>query len=374
MASDGCISDHTILITDRGGARRVAQLQDVGYVQYSRVRDSISEGRVDIAANYCTQQSEVLQTLIPPEGRGSAVGRYEMVIFRGTQRMWEGPITRATATSAGVSIFAKDVLHYASRTLMEAAYDNQHPNVTTVVDRAQTILTAELGRAWEIQTPPIDVVPHIVVHNFASEANTAAYTYPMQKLVFEEIDGLARRSGMDYTVVGRAIHLWDTSNPIGITPQATAEDFFGDQIVSVYGMELGVRAVVTDGLGNFGEAGGTDPYYGPVEILDTAYDETEGADPPTAPEMASQAQRNLAGRNPTPLQVRVPDNSSIRLGGAFSLENLVPGVYVPLVVNFGWVEIKQVQKIKQVTFKEGPEGETIELTLFPASQPDEESA
>lgn len=367
-----CISDHHVLVFDRGGTRRIAELENIGRVIYSRERDAISEAQIDISANYCSAQAPILQQLIPPAGRGSAVGRYEAVLYRGDERVWEGPLTRAAAGSAGVSIFAKDVMHYAYRTVMESGYDNSAPNTTTVVDRAETILTAELGREWEMQDPPVNVVPHIVAHHFAGEATTAAVTMPMQKTVFEEIAFLARMKGMDFTVLGRAIHLWDTSNPLGRTRTATQDDFLGDLLVTVYGMELGTRAVVTDGQGSWGEAGGTDPYYGPVELLDTAYDESEGADPPTQPEMTSQASRNLAGRLPTPIQVRVPDNSRLNPNGVFSMSDLVPGVYVPLRAQFGWVELSQMQKLKQVKVTETPEGEEIAVTLFPASSPDEE--
>ena len=114
---------------------------------------------------------------------------------------------------------------------------------------------------------------------------------------------------------------------------------------------------------------------GLVEILDTAFDETDGEDwnaeagpqePPSIAEMASQASRVLSGRNPVPVVVRVPDNSSLNPNGVLSVSDLVPGVFVPLVANLPGRALSQMQKLDRVRFEETGEGETIQVTLSPA--------
>jgi hypothetical protein len=290
--------------------------------------------------------------------------------------VWEGPITLVTFNREEVEINAKDIMHYATRLIMASEYDNSYPNIDYVVNRAKTILETEFARKDSVETglglPSVNVIPYVADHQHATDAKTSAKTLPYQYTVFEHIDSMAADKGMDYTVVGRALHLWDTSQPaMGYTRTATEVDFLGELYVSVYGAELGTVAAVTDGQGTYGTSGTADAYYGLVERLATAYDENAETAPTTA-ELESQASRNLYGRLPTPLQVRVPDNSSISLDGVFRLEQLVPGVYIPLLCKIGIVKVSQMQKLNTMSVAEDGSGEIISVTLFPASAPDEE--
>lgn len=362
MALD-CVTQHRVYLYDRGGVNRIDEITRIASVSWSRLRDDISAMSMTISAASCDAQSGLLSSIEP--------GRHEVVVYRNDVRVWEGPITRIQYARGGIVIEAKDVMYYAFRTIMHAAYNNAYPNVTYATTRAKNILVGELARK-EALTPPINVVPFIVEHHTTSDAKTSRSTLPYQYTVFEQVDDMAAKGGMDYTVLGRAIHLWDTSKPLGYGPQMTEADILGEMYVSVYGAELGTRAVSTDGQGHYGIAGGIDPYYGEWERLDTAYDEaTSSGPPPTQAELASQAQRNLSGRNPTPVQVRIPDNSTLNPAGVLSVDNLVPGTYIPLLATLSARTISQMQKIQSVGFSETPTGERISITLFPASDPDE---
>ena len=303
--------------------------------------------------------------------------RHELVLYRGRERVWEGPITRLTYTSSALEINAKDVMHYPRGTAMEDAYDNAHPNTAYAIDRAKLILETEMARkeaAEQLSYPDLpsyNILDHVVYHQTPSDARTARVTPAMYRTVWEEIDDMAAKGGIDYTVLGRAIHIWDTSKPLGTTRVLTQADFYSELAASFYGMDLATRAIVTDGEGNWGEAGGIDPYYGLVENLETAYDETEGADPPTSAEMASQAARNLVGRNPVPLVLRVPDNSGINPNGTLSMSDLVPGTFMPIRMRILIRDFNQMQKLDKVSVVEDAKKETISVTLSPATQPDE---
>lgn len=363
MAIDPEGGQHRVFINERGGTRRVAEISSIDKVTWSRVRDDISDASISLGSDSTRAQSEFLQSLV------GATGRYEMCIYRGASRVWEGPLTLATFHRNGLELQARDVMHYASRTIMRARYNNSTPHSTFVTTRAFNILSAELARKEAI-TPAINVVPYLVEHHLSTDARTASDTLPYQYTVFEHIDSLAANNGIDYTVLGRAIHLWDTSNAaMGYTPTMTEGDFLGEMYVSVYGMELGTIAAVTDGQGNFASVGSSAGYYGEVERLDSAYDENATTSP-TQSELHSQAQRNLAGRNPTPLQVRIPDGSGLDLRGKFTIDMLVPGVYVPLRATLNLVEISQMQKLKTVVVTEDSDGETVQITLFPATDDD----
>jgi hypothetical protein len=355
----GCTT-HSVMIYDRGGFTRMFQLEDVIKVQWQRVRDDISLADVTISSPgpECLRQLERIEP-----------GRHEMVIFRGTDRVWEGPITLLSeqqGLTPTVSIQARDVMHYAYRLIMRRRYSNAYPNITTTVERAENILRTELSRR-ENENPPINVVPYLTVVRSADMARTSRVTQPYQATAYEDIDSLAAYSGLDYTVVGRRIILFDRHNALGRTPTVTQNDFLGDVRITVYGMELATFAAVTGGDGMYGVASNPDPYYGQWEILDSAYDEEADSAAPTQAELDSQAQRNLSGRVPTPLQVRVPENAQINPNGVLNIDNLIPGVQVPLRAKLAIRRIQQYQKLSKVQVNDDANGERIQVTLVPST-------
>jgi hypothetical protein len=360
---------HTVFLFDRGGLRLLGTLGKTSRVKWERLRDDISQAEVKVAA----RDSDCDFTL----GLASA-GRSEMVIYRGDERVWEGPVTHIAYQGNGVTITARDVGHYIYRTIMKSEYDSSYPNIETCTNRARRILVAEMAR-MEAQDPPVNVLPYLVVHENAENSGTSAHTLKYEMTVYEHIDALAARGGLDYTVIGRALHLWDTHFPIGQTATVTADDFIGEVVITEYGMELATVSAITDGKGRAGEVGGADPYYGLVEILDTAYEESTGdnwdeaggvQEPPSIADMRSQAQRVLAGRNPTPVVVRVPDNSTLNPDGVLTIADLVPGTFIPLQANLPGRAVSQMQKLDRVTVEETPDGETIQVVLSPAPIPE----
>ena len=288
-----CVQDHHVVLYDRGGRTPINDLVRPQRVAWNRVRDDISDATVSLAGDSCRRNADVLDAI--------RTGRYEMVIFRGADRVWEGPCTLLKYGRTTAEITARDVMHYAARTVMHQKWSNAYPNTTTVVARAANILRTELARK-EALSPPINVLPYLQEFHFTGEARTSAVTQKYQDYVWSHIDGMAENSGMDYSVLGRSIMLWDTSNPIGYAPTVTQDDFLGDIDVSEYGLDLATSYVVTNGQGVYGIAGSNDSYYGEWEMLSNPYDETDTGSQPTANEMASQAKRNLAGRNPAPVR------------------------------------------------------------------------
>lgn len=358
-----CVTSHRAFIHDRGGIQRIAELENLNQVKWSRVRDDISTASVSISAVYCDPQSDVINSIEP--------GRHELVIFRGDERVWEGPITLITYTATGVQISASDVLWYLSRTVMQSAYDNAYPNVTFTTTRAKTIIVNEMTRKNNAEiaagVPSCNVLPFLVEHHTATDAKTSTTSEPYQYTVFEHVDNLAAKSGMDYTAIGRAIHLWDTHEaPFGQTPMVTEADFVGDMNLTAYGSELGTRCIATDGEGVAGVAGGVHPYYGLIERLVTSGDEDTGEDRPTQAELNSQAQRNLAGRTPTPLRLHIPDNSTVNPQGVLTIDNLVPGIWIPMVATVLTKRISQMQKLDDVSVTASAGQEVISVTMYPA--------
>lgn len=355
---------HTAFLYDRGGQRLLAALDQLERVKWGRVRDdpSLATAYVGSPGLACQQALGLAET-----------NRVELVIFRGSERVWEGPISKITYYGTDVEIEARDVMYYAMRTAMRAEYDNRAPNSSLVIDRVKRIVTAELARK-EALDPPINVLPY-VQYIYAdpatgADARTASHTYPMQFTVFEHIDSLAARGGLDYTVIGRAILFFDVHSRIGQTPMVTADDFIGDPVITQYGADLATNVIMTDGKGNFGEAGAVDPYYGEWEVIHLAYDENAvvvNNIPPTVAEMRSQAERAYKQSSKPPLVVRVPDNTRLNPDGVLTMADLVPGVWIPLSATLPGRAVSQMQKLDSMTVEEtAAKGEEIKVVLSPA--------
>jgi hypothetical protein len=385
MASNDCVVGHTAYIYDRGGMTRVAQLTNLSSVTWQRSRDATSEATVVITGSNCWDQQDVLSAIEPH--------RSEMVIFRGDDRVWEGPVRRVGWEPDRVEIVAHDVSEYVQYTIMARGYSNANPNITEVTTRIGNIILFEFENnytlvdedgtsipitAWENLDPPANVTPFLTVHHWPNEARTAAVTTPFQMTVGEHLQNLAAQSGIDFTVVGRAIHIWDTSRNLGMLQQLTDSDFNNGVIVTAYGADHASQAFVPSdgndpaGTTVVGMAGADDLYYGPWAQVYTSFNEdTTGATAPSAAELSSQAARNLTGRIPVPIEVRVPDNSTVFLTDSLTIDDLVPGVQVPLLATLNARQVSQLQKIDLVNITEtGDQGENITVTLSPATKPD----
>jgi hypothetical protein len=249
-----CAEGHTAFIFDRGGVTRVAQLLDLSEARWTRERDGISEATVTIQGSACSAQADLLAAIEPK--------RSELVIFRGQDRVWEGPVWRVGWSADAVEINAHDVFQYVMETPLSQAYSNAYPNVGAVTSRIEGILTHEMA-AWESLTPPANVLPHVVIHHFANEARTTAVTGPFEMTVGEHIQNLGRNSGIDYTVVGRSIHVWDVSRSLGKTRMLTEADFYAEVLVTAYGADMAASIYVIGKEGVYGEAHEPSPYYGP---------------------------------------------------------------------------------------------------------------
>jgi hypothetical protein len=355
-----CVEGHTVYVYDRGGMTRVGQILDVSQVRWTRDHDGVSEADIRIEGSACSAQAELLAAIEPK--------RSEIVIFRGEDRVWEGPVWRVGWHANYVEINAHDVMAYVFGTPLSVAWDNRYPNVGAVTTRIGDILQHEMS-IWEELDPPANVLPFLQIHNNPNEARTSAYTMPFEMTVGEHMQSLGRTAGIDWTVVGRAIHVWDVSRNLGKTRTLTEADFFSSVIVTAYGADMAASVYVVGRNGAYGHASEASPYYGPWTMILTAYNE-EGTADPSQSELDSQAKRNINGRQPVPVEVRVPDNSGVRLNETLTIHDMVPGVQVPLLATLNARQMSQLQKIDHVTVIENPNGEQIQVTLTPATKPD----
>lgn len=358
-----CTERNRAYVADRGGGVILGEVPAT-LIQWNRTRDDISTARV-VAQDINLECRRLLASTEPV--------RHELVIFRGDERAWEGPITRiADSTNGQVEINARDVAQWLEWAIYFSGYDDRYPNCRQVTERVEIMFNRQFAR-FEALDPPINVLDHAYIVHTNDGPRECRELLKHQKTCWEELDSFARYSGIDYTVVGRRIVVLDTHEPLGRTQTATAADFLGDLAVSAYGLEFATFVSATDGEGHYGWTGGNDPYYGRVEKLYTIREEGESAsessEPPSRESLIDSAERQLEGRNPVPVLVRVPDNTSVDPGSeVLSINNLVPCVRIPLRVELTLRTLSQVQKLDNLTVVEDAAGEDIRVTMSPAPE------
>lgn len=364
------IRRHEAWIYDQGGQTKLFRIQSPSEIQYSRVRDDTSTASFKVQPEDRDRQLEELASIEP--------GRHELHIFRTrdafgqplrrSRLAWCGPVNLPDSKNVydEFECSANDVSFYWDRTAMENVYDNRSTKVDFVVNRIRDILTTELVRKEERWR----LLEHLHFYVQEGDARTTALTKRFSATCFDHIDDLAARSGIDYTVVGREQHFWDTSRAsMGTGPTISEKDFLTPPSIKKYGSELATRVIATDGDGGYGISGGTDPYYGEWDIVNQAYDAETDKAKPTAAELSSQAGIGQKGRNPTPMQLTVPENSSVDpKSPLYDLDILVPGIYLPMrLQSASGRPVSRMQKLQRVNVVENSGGEKIQVSLYPAS-------
>lgn len=394
QGSLGCGS-YRVFIYDQGGRTPRGEIEPLSSLTFSRKRDDISTCLLTtngFGADCCQMYANL------------RCWAHELVVFRDGKRVWEGPITRIGYEVDQVEIEAKDVMAYLYRRIMRQGYNDSFqmvdPNtglpvtsggvqlgLTTVVKRATRIAMNALA--------PYDpnVLPYLTALTFADDARQSRVVADYSQTAWEQIDDLAATAGLDYTVVGRRILLWDTHRAIGRLPEMRDQDFNNPPVVTEYGMQTANYVASTNGSGIWGAVRPpTEPtpniYYGPVEMIASAYDESSAAtDEALTPaarqalvnQLTSQAGRNIAGRWPSPIIVRVPDNSTLNPNIGVGFDQLVPGVWIPLRSTGTCREVAQWQKLDSVNVvMQASGGEQVQVVMSPAPNfgldPDAEAA
>ena len=374
-----CITHHRLAIYDRGGSRRVYNLVDVAAVEWERLRDGKSSAMFTIAGRACEEQADIIRDI------ANAAGRYELVIYRGSDRVWEGPIRVVRTLRDRAVIMATDCKEYLDRTSLTKYWPNPDDGGPPLMgDRLEQIIDYELSTGytmvtnsgsvavprWETIDPPINVLPFLEVH--PGSVLTRSSTEEFEMMLGEHIDNLVD-GGMDYTFVGRKMIIWDSALSIGQTRRLTDADFLGDIEVIRYASEhwsiahLSATHEGEEGAENtrgVGHAGGPNAYYGVWENIVSQQSESS-TDTASQNALNTQAGRNIVHRTPAPLEVHIPDGVGIRLTDDLTINMLVPGVIMPVVTSLNIQKVTQPQRLDKVKVSETPNAETVNVTLSP---------
>lgn len=366
----GC-GTYRAFIYDRGGQVRRGEITPLATIQWDRRRDDISQALLH-TNGFGEDCAALLKTL--------TCWMHELVIYRDGVRVWEGPIVRITENYDGVEIDARDPMVYVYRRILRQGYNDAYPNLRTVVFRATRIIQDALA----YDDP--NVLGYLTPISNDGDAKESRVVDGWSKSAWEEVDNLAATAGLDYTTVGRRIILWDVHREIGRLPEMKNGDFSDPVVVTEYGMLTANVFAVTNNAGVYGytQTFISDPgSYGFIEQIASSYGESDAAatEALTPAQLASlqatlkdQAERNISGRYPNPRIVRVPDNTTLSADLEIGINQLVPGVRIPLRSVGALREVTQLQRLDRVTATFTPEEqEKIKVILSPAPTANVES-
>lgn len=363
---------YRVFVYERGGHVLRGEITPLVDLSFSRKRDDIS-GLLLHTNGFGSDQCGFYGSL--------HCWAYEVVVFRNGRRVWEGPITRIEFQANSMELEAKDVMAYLYRRIMRQGFNDSYQ----IVDGVQIGLHSAVYRAQVITVNALaaydpNVLPYLTVLAFPDDVRQSRVVPDYSQTAWEQVDDLAANAGLDYTTIGRRIIYWDTHRAIGRLPEMRDGDFDTSPIVSEYGMQMSNYEAVTNGDGIWGAAtpkGVTDPFgiFGPIEILNSSYDSAAAApvEITTTAQRAAmvanledQAARNISGRYPNPVIVRVPDNATLNPNVGIDFDQLVPGVLIPLRVTGTCRSVSQWQKLDSVTVNVSTSGEQVQVVMSPA--------
>lgn len=373
VGSRKCVQGHTVLITDRGGKVRVMEVKDIAEVKWGRVTSSRSSASITITGSACRRQAKRLAQVEPR--------RHEVVIYRGSDRVWEGPIRYIKTTRNTITITAYDVLDYPQgRALTKYWPGPEDGGPSQMTKRVEDILRYELATAytapgttdvipaWEGIAPPIGVLAHLDIRH--GPLLTTADTLPFGMTVLEHMTELAR-GGLDFTTVGRRIVVWDSSQPIGATRTLTEADIDGDPAIYADGDGLvTIQHVVTQpeantppsSTENVGSHARDIAYYGPWAKIHSRADEI-GDSENVQVALTTQAKNLSAGSVPVPVDIQIGSSATLRIEGGLGINDLVAGIEIPVIAKLMGRDIQRTQRLQSLTVSETGDGESIQASI-----------
>jgi hypothetical protein len=379
-----CVSHHTALIFDRGGSQRLWQLLDMTSVQWQRKESNKSQATLSITGTACSAQAVTLDKIEPR--------RHELVLFRGKERVWEGPIVQATTTSSVFTLTANDIIEYLDGTALSASWQlDEDGGSTGMVERLEDIITYELTTPyimetnqgpvivtrWENQEPPANILPFMDFR--PGPTRTTAVSTPFQMTLGQYLANRGDSIGVSYTTVGRKLVIWD--GVLGQVRTVTENDFSGDfQVIkdgsSLYTIEHVASTSAVPGVDPLvGHAANDTSYYGPWEQIASTTDTGSTTESPDSGDsgdsgaelldLNTQARAGLTSAGyPVPLVLKTADGSSLIPSAGLGINDLVAGIQVPVRAANNIRRVSEMQRLNQMTVTEtADQGEVIQVTM-----------
>lgn len=380
-----CAQSYTARIHWRGGAlvKPLELMNHVSEVTWSRTLNDVSTAEVTLSkiSDDCCRELQDVHDWV-----------HELSIYRnvrGTPELvWQGPIQTIRIRRETVVIEAADVFAWLDKLVntYRVTYNTAAPirgnrRRGTIVYMAQNHLRLNLlESSLSVPRDYPGIMDYVVAREdglpvISVEKDGSAQADPPNSAIWTEYLGEIFREwikrGLTWTTVGRSIVFRGFANQqtLPIT-RLSMNDFMGDVEVvrdgtntATYGFATNqdtqdIAQGFTVGWGYSGTA------YGRLDSLVEVNEEYETA-AEAQTELRQAARREIAGRYPTPLVIRVPDNSQISPDAPITMDMLVPGERVDVFGDNYCIDIAQGFGIADVEGRWQQGREEISIGLIP---------
>ncbi|MFI9591233.1 hypothetical protein [Nonomuraea sp. NPDC052265] len=338
MGPLGCPETYTVAIADRTGGREYGTVE-ASALDWSRILDDTSEANITVPY----RGEECCELL-----GNTRTWCNSLTIYRDQKRVWEGPITRIAHRGDDTMIAARDVTQWLFRRKIRELLDYTGTNAADLAMIARILIE----HGFEPDDPNVLAYLWVTASGIIGERKYAANS----GYVLDHLRELAR-TGVDFTVLGRRIILTG-EGPLGRLPGLTDEHFVGPLSVIEDGLAAITHATVI-GKGVMAEAGGT----GTCGLLEFIATEEEIQDAASA---KAEANALVAAGDPAPVFLEIPDDSQLAPEAPIGIQDLIPGVTVPVTSTATCRTIAAELRLLRVrvTFTEA-DGEKVGITLAP---------
>lgn len=321
----GCAERYTAAIHDRGGTKRLADLDNLTTVRWSRRLNETSTASVVIAkagAACCGVLANIMPWI------------HELSIYRtdskATRLVWQGPITNPHETAATFTIEARDLTGWFKR--WDARTYGKLPALDAVV-RFKAVLDAHFARGT-IFDPGM---AHYIAYNLGAPAIAIEVS---RGDTIDDVLGLLTDTAMDFTAIGRRVVAMPAHYDYGGRIAARLDDrdlggdiesgLDGDAIIT-WAMALGTENPTTQ-----------QPYYSEahnnarIALWGLHFASTTSSNATTATVLQPLANKLHDSGAPPQRVIRLPDEATLLPDAAVEVAELVPGVRIDVMLTHGW--------------------------------------
>lgn len=356
-------------VYEKGGTVLVGEIEGATRIRWNRIRDEISTAQVVAGSNDCCE----LMSGVEPVA-------FELHIERDGELVWCGPITRIEFEWDSIEVFAEDMLWVAKRRALSTSYnfgpaDEGGTGSTDAVTFVNGLLASDVygknGDEWNMLAYLNPVSGPV-----GCDATTSRQVNAWSTTVWEELDLLAEDYGIDYTVVGRDIYIFDVNLNWDELPTLYDTDIAEAPRIVEYGNALATRFIRTDGSGYAGRAEAPPAvkvqYASDIDFISnqprqSAFNSAGVAARPSRGRLSSwlrTAQRRLVSLHPVKRAVVIPANSTLLPSSAWDVNTIMPGSWFPVSVTHPCRgTISEYARLQEVVVEEsGDDGEKVAVT------------
>ncbi|MEW2066630.1 hypothetical protein [Streptomyces sp. NPDC007346] len=371
----GCPQEYRAVIHWRGGARPFTSpgVSALTSVKWNRTLNDTGEAEISIAKGAAGARCCGLLGQVEPYA-------HELSLYRDTELVWQGPVTRVRENRDRFLIEARDMTEWLARTTNALVLRFVAATGATrrgpVQEIAETIIRLNMETGLLASEPDwAKMLNYIVRDDDPTEVsfekdgtdNTSIWFVPILRIMDEE---LVPR-GLEYTTVGRALILGrprTTADPT--QARLTLDHIAGDVEIIRDGLSAATLMWITNQTDQqisdtqFGASGVITSVYGRLDTL--VRTQAEGL---TAYDLWQLARASFVGRHPAPTALSVPDGSTLAPSAPVTMRQLVPGVRLDVAATGMCIGVSQPYRLSDVDVAWTESGESVGVSLIPIGDP-----